>query len=548
MNWNQFLGLIRLRYLLSKNQIAKGGMVNATIYAVAFFFLIVFAVTSFVGTLIGGAFYLADQDPSNIIFIWNAVTLVFVGASLFEFVNRIQQNDVIEVERLLHLPMTFSGAFLLNYVSTWFTLNILSFAPCMLGLAIAMPLAKGPATIVAIPLTLTFLFMVTSMFYLARGWFAELVKNKRTKGWLMIGLPFCVGGLAIGVSKALKSFPTGDLMSELPCGFLTLGVDRANRFGSWLPGILGTVCMLVIGSGCLFFAYRKSLKKYTGENVVGRTKTDHATGLGWKQSRQFNTLPGTSAQSSAVAMATMKSLRRAPECLAAVIPAIAAVLLGSPYLIGMKGYEIPIAMRDWLPFGVIFVTMIGFPAFLFSTYSYDRDGFRAFVLSPLPRAEILHGKNLGIGIPTVITGWITLLILQIFVPQKMFWFVGTLIQIPAAYLFLCLIGHLISIFFPIGFKRGSMTPVNVKALPAIVLYAGIIVGPAIATIPAKITHGISVVFESYFAMPMGWLYVVLSLIQLVASWVIYRNCLSPLATLLWNHEPEILQAVANIPE
>ncbi|MFK7770033.1 MAG: hypothetical protein AB8B55_22685, partial [Mariniblastus sp.] len=80
------------------------------------------------------------------------------------------------------------------------------------------------------------------------------------------------------------------------------------------------------------------------------------------------------------------------------------------------------------------------------------------------------------------------------------------------------------------------------------LYAGIIVGPAIATLPAKITHGISVVFESYFAMPMGWLYVVLSLIQLVASWVIYKNCLSPLATLLWNHEPEILQAVANIPE
>lgn len=548
MNWKQLLGLVRLRYCLSKNQIAKGGKVNAVIFTALFFLLSALAVVSFVSTAYGGAFFLRAFNPRRILFIWNMITLVYLGASAFDFVNRIQQNDAIEIDRLLHLPMTLKGAFVLNYVSSLANLNILVIVPSMLGLAIAMPFARGWPTAIAIPLTLSFIFMVTALMYQLRGWFAELNKNKRTKGWLMILIPFSAIAAFVGVTEFLDANSIKIFSDEFPLGPLSWGLNSANQFGNIVPGLIGTACMLSIGGASLYFAYRKSLKKYTGAVAVSKAASGRAKSTNWEQSSQFKKLPLTSIHASAVALAGMASLRRAPEVFAAIVPAIAAIFLGGPYLIGMDGYDIPVLVRGWLPMIAVFITLIGFPAFLFSTYSYDRDGFRAFVLSPLHRKEILHGKNLAIGIPTVICGWLTLLILQIFVPQNIFWFLGSLVQIPTSYLLLCLVGHSISIFLPIGFKRGSMQPVNAKVIPAIAVYVGVLIGPVIASLPTMLVYSVLQFVESFYEFQTAWIYLLVSLVQLVITWAIYRLCLVPMATWLWRREPEILEVVANIPE
>ena len=196
---------------------------------------------------------------------------------------------------------------------------------------------------------------------------------------------------------------------------------------------------------------------------------------------------------------------------------------------------------------MVYLTLIGFPAFLFSTFSYDRDGFRAFMLCPAPRHEILHGRNIGIGILTLICGVLTLVYVQYFITTGPGWFLGTLIQIPACFLILALLGNAISIFLPIGFKRGSMSPVNVKVVPAVAIYVGVLLGPALAMTPASIAWSIGKV--AYYAdWPGGWVYFGLSVLQLVITWVVYRMCLVPLGRGLWNQETEIVQVVANIPE
>ncbi len=548
MTWNQLIGLTRLRFRLTKNQIVKAGSLNAALLTVAFILLIFFAVSSFIATAIGGAVLLRNLSPEWIVLIWNVLSLVFIGSSLVEFANRVQQNDAIEIDRLLHLPMSFGGAFSLNYLSSLVSFNTLMLTPTIIGLSIAMPFAKGWPSIVAIPLALSFLFMVTALMYQLRGWFADLAKNKRTKGWMMIIIPFMIVGIIIGSTEVIGSSSIQTLISEFPLGFLSSGIDAANQHANILRGLVGTGCMIAIGSASLFFAYRKAMKKYTGADVATRAAARESVASSWDQSSQFNKLPWTSEQESAVALAGLKSLRRAPEVLAAIVPIAAAILLGGPYLIGMDGYDISPFFQSQLPILVIFLTLIGFPAFLFSTYSYDRDGFRAFILSPLPRETILHGKNLAIGIPTVICGWLSLLVLQIFFPVGLMWFLGSAIQIPAAFLLLCFLGHLVSIFAPVGFKRGSMQPVNLKLIPAIAIYAGVLAGPGLAIFPAMFAHELSKFAGFYFGGSFGWLYVLLSTIQLVITWFVYRWSLPSIAVWLWNRQPEILQTVANIPE
>ena len=548
MNWKQLTGLIGLRYRLIKNQIVKGGTFNTAFLTVAFILLIFMSMTSFFGTVIGGAFLLGQLDSNWIMLTWNVATLVFVGSSLFEFANSVQQNDAIKMDRLLHLPVTFGGAFSLNYLSSLASLNMLMLAPLVIGLAIAMPIAKGWHCAIAIPLSMSFLFMVTALMYLLRGWFAELAKNKRTKGWLMIVVPFALVGLIMAMAEFAKSSSIQSVISESPIGFLSSGIDAANRSANLLPGVIGTACMTAIGVASLFLAYRKSMKQYTGADVATRSSGREAVANSWEQSCQFNKLPWTSEAESSVALAELKCLRRAPEVLAAVIPLIAAVILGGPYLIGMEGYSVSPFFKSQLQISVIFLTLIGFPAFLFSTYSYDRDGFRAFMLSPLPRETILHGKNLAIAIPTVICGWFSLLVLQIFLPVGIVWFLAAIIQVPAAYLLMCFLGHIVSIYTPIGFKRGSMQPVNLKLVPAIAIYVGVLAGPGLAVIPAMFAQELSRFTGYYFGASFAWLYVVLSVIQLLVTWVIYRRSLPLIASWLWSREPEILQTVANIPE
>jgi len=320
-----------------------------------------------------------------------------------------------------------------------------------------------------------------------------------------------------------------------------------GSLGNAIGGFFG---MLAIACGALYFSWRSSLKKFTGESSGGGKATaGSAIATEWIAMRQFNQLPLMSAHASGVANTTIKNLIRAPEVLAALLPLAAGLFFGTPYLLGWEGYEMSAWVQESIPMMLIFLTLIGFPAFLFSTFSYDRDGFRAFMLSPAPRKEILHGRNIGIGILTVICGVATLGLVQCFLPCGIGWFLGHLIQIPACYLLLTMLGNAISIFLPIGFKRGSMSPVNVKVLPAIAIYVGVLIGPAVAMTPASICWSLAKLLDfSSIQFPSGWAYFLLSVITLGVVLLVYKLCLTPLGRGLWSRETEIVQVVANIPE
>lgn len=547
MSWTQFVAMVRLRFQLTKNQLSRVNTLNSVLYSIIAMFVAFTAAWSFLGSAIGGVYLFRNLTPSQAIFLWNIVTAVLVFACFFEFVNRVQQNDAIEIGRLLHLPISFHGAFFLNYASSLVSLNMLMLAPIVFGFAIAMPIANGWRTAVSIPLAISFLFVLTSLMYLMRGWFAARMKNKRTKGWLAIIVPFSAIGIFMLLIPMMEDQSLYKQLESSPIGWLSSGINHANVDGNIVPGLLASLAMFVAGGACLWYAFKTSMKKYTGADVSARTSELSKPSEDWSTSGQFKQLPGTDQVSGSIALTSMRSLLRSPEVLAAFLPVVVTFLLGGPYLLGWEGYEISDSVLPWLPLGMIFITLIGFPAFLFSTFSFDRDGFRAYMLSPAPRKKILHGKNLGIGILTVVCGWISMILLQCFIPTGVGWFLGMLVQIPATYLLLTIIGNLISVFCPIGFKRGSMQPVNVAVIPALAIYLGVFAGPVLSMVPTVIAFSIANM-SLIAGSASGWIFFVLSILQLLAAWGIYQWCLGPLGEWLWNQETKIVEVVANIPE
>ena len=509
------------------------------------------AVWSFLGSAIGGVFLFRTLTPTNVIFVWNIVTAVFIFALFIEFLNRIHQNDSIEIDRLLHLPISFHGAFILNYASSLVSLNMVMLAPIIFGLAIAQTIAHGWKTAVSFPLVISFVFVLTALMYTLRGWLDAKMKNKKTKGWLTIIMSFsAVGGVLVG-TRLMENDSIHHQFTSVPFGWLSSGINQAHAHGNILPGILASFAMFVGGCASLWMAFNSSMKKYTGADVSNRTAKANHVNADWQNSRQFKRLPGTDNIAGPIAKATITNLLRAPEILAALLPVAATFLLGGPYLLGWEGYDVPDSFLLWLPIGMLFITLIGFPAFLFSTFSYDRDGFRAWVLSPAPRQKVLQGKNIGIGILTVGCGWISLLLLQCFLPVSFGWFLGMMVQVPATYLLIALMGNLVSVFCPIGFKRGSMQPVNISVISALAVYIGVFLGPTLAMIPSFISFAISQIIlstEIVNQMGAGWFFLTLSVLQLLVSWGIYRWCLGPLGKWLWLQETKIVDVVANIPE
>ncbi len=332
-----------------------------------------------------------------------------------------------------------------------------------------------------------------------------------------------------------------------PPGWLALGIIRADE-GKSIPAILGSLALFAMGLASLCFSYRSSMRKYKGIERK-RTRKTKVQALDAKTDNfMFKKLPFVSEHISAVAVSGFRGILRSPEAKMVLIMPIVLGMVGGSLLIGSSDFKIPVIFRPLIPVGVITMTMFGLTSLLFNQFGIDRDGFRAFVLAPIKRKDILIGKNLavaplGFGISFLLIGAV-----QIFVPQGFMSLLAALVQLPAVYLLYCILGNFVSIFFPMGIKRGSMQPANPRFIPMLILILGSILGPTLLMLPTALACGIPMLIEATTEVSMGWLFLVLSIIQLAATWIAYLWILNPMDTWLWNRGPKILDVVANIPE
>lgn len=326
MSWAHLSTVLWLRWRIRANQIKRYGSVNAVITAILYVLLLVFAASSFVGAMPIGKYLLADVRPVVLMLVWDGIVVSFLFCWMIGVITELQRSESLSPDKFLHLPVTLSGVFLVNYVSSLFSLSSIVFVPAMLGLAIGLAAGRGFSMLWALPLIAAFFLMLTALTYQLRGWLAAMMSNPRRRRTIIVGLTIGLVLIAqtpnvinlwasdqrdrkstrtrqspqeilLNAQRAAGAMTQEEFLRQqaelkraadkeqqakrqvetdqfghwarranqvLPPGWLPWGVVTAAEGGWWQP-LLAIAGMVAIGMASLARAYRTTIRYYTGQ-------------------------------------------------------------------------------------------------------------------------------------------------------------------------------------------------------------------------------------------------------------------------------------------
>ncbi|TAK91156.1 MAG: hypothetical protein EPO07_19910 [Verrucomicrobia bacterium] len=581
MNWEQLKTILWLRWRLTRNQWARSGGLGAVIAAVVAVSMFVLGGVSFAGALLGGIFGLGEAKPPVIMGIWFGVTVAFLFLWLIGLLNELQRSESIDLQRLMHLPVALGQMFVMNYLVSHLALSIVLFVPAMMGLGLGLVISRGPAMLWLIPLALGMVFMITAWTYCLRGWLATLMSNPRRRRTVIMGItaafillaqapnlyfnvilrfgrptPGATSAEARRQRDANKSFNQekfNQLVAAqkfIPPLWLPVGA-RALAEGRVLPAWLGTLGCFALGALGLRRAYRSTLRFYHGESggkaaaqiktVATPTATIPTPAKAGTRFLELR-LPAVPEQAAALALATFRSMLRAPEVKMAWGTSFLVTLILGCSLLFRTAPKLPEAVKPFIATGAVAFSIFMLVQFLANQFGFDREGFRALILSPADRRLILIGKNLaclpvsagfGVLLLTVITVWLHLSLSVL---------LAALFQLVALLLLVGLVGNLLSILVPYRIQHGSMKPTKMPGLAMLVMMVCQMIFP-VAMIPAFVPPLAGLLWEKAGwpdAVPVNLL---LSIALAGVAGLAYWQMLAPLGRLLQRRETKILGVV-----
>jgi ABC-2 type transport system permease protein len=137
VNWEHFKAIAWLRWRLSRNQWKRAGIVNRVIVAVFTVSLFVCAGLSFFLALVLGILLLPKASPLHVTFVWDGIVAVFSFGWVFSMLTAIQRSELPSLDKFLHLPMSLRTAFIMNYLTTFLSFNVICIVPGAIGLSLA---------------------------------------------------------------------------------------------------------------------------------------------------------------------------------------------------------------------------------------------------------------------------------------------------------------------------------------------------------------------------------------------------------------------------
>ena len=551
MNGKHFRAFLWLRWRLRVNQFRKAGTLSTVLFFVFVVLVLIAAVGFAVAGFLVGFFALPDAKPPVVrLLVWDGVIAAFLFFWMIGLLSDLQRSEGLALDKVMHLPVSPSGAFAINYLSSLVSLTLIAFLPGMVGLILGQVFAGSASMLLALPLLAAFVLAVTGVTYQFQGWLASLMSNPRrrrtvvvfvTLGVILITqLPNMVNMARpwergsdpmepVRQSKQLASDQADVAMkkitpeeyerrvketaakqeersqqmlaqteqiarlisSVLPPGWLALGAaDLAS--GSPLPALLGTLGFGLIGAVSLWRAYRTTIRLYTGQFTgpsPRRTVRPQSPADPNKVRMLEWRLPWVPEPASAVALAAFRSLVRAPEAkMALVAPLIVFIMIGGSML--STKVQPPAEARPFLALGAAaMVVLLSGVQLIGNQFGYDRAGFRAYVLSPAPRRSILLGKNLATAPLGIGLGLAVLLLVGTAFPMRVDYYPAVAMQLVSVYLLFCLLANALSILAPMPMAAGSMQPRQIKMGPALLQVAFMAVLPVIL-VPTFIPFGI----------------------------------------------------------
>ena len=178
---------IWLRWRIRINQISKGGVANTVLLAVLAVMGAMVSCGLAIGLFLVGFLALAMLTPT-ILFVWDGMVVGCLFLWLTGLITELQRSESLSLTKFLHLPVSATGVFLINYLSSFISINLLIFGPAMLALALGLVLSRGPVMLLQLPLVAAFFFMMTALTYQFQGWLAALMVNPRRRRTIVVFL------------------------------------------------------------------------------------------------------------------------------------------------------------------------------------------------------------------------------------------------------------------------------------------------------------------------------------------------------------------------
>jgi hypothetical protein len=545
-----------------------------------------------------------------LLLVWDGATFLFLFFWGLGVVNELQRSEVLSLDKFLHLPVSLSSAFVINYLSSLFSLTLLIFVPGLLGLTLGQAFSRGPLMLLVLPLLAAFLLMITALTHQFRGWLASLMVNKRRRRTIafLLGAFFLLLSQSVNLINLFR--PWGDGTNErltrlheeqtglrqalaerkitmaefqkrindsqrayeeqtskeyaetwqqveqiagvlnlaLPPGWLPLGAVAAAE-GNPLPALFGMVGMALIGAASLWRSYRTTLRLYMGEFTAGKKKAvpvEPAEGRPPAPAAApaymlEKSLPWVSEPTSAIAMATFRSLTRAPEAkMLLMTPVLLVIAFVAIFL--RQGINVPEMARPLFAFGAMAMIVMTMTQLVGNQFGFDRNGFRVLVLCAAARRDVLMGKNLGCAPFALGMAAVVLVVMQVLKPMRLDHFAALAPQLVAMYLVFCLLANLLSILAPVPVTAGALKVSSLKGVALAYHIASAFVLP-LAIAPLMLPLGIEALLDWLGLLSGVPVCLLLSVLECAVVVLLYRVAITWEGMLLQARELKILEAV-----
>jgi ABC-2 type transport system permease protein len=578
MDWSQLRTIIWLRWRLTRNQWSRSGQLNAVLTMIVVAVCIAIGVGGGLAGVLAGLFSLAKAPPRTMLVVWDMIIGALMFFWMIGIVSEIQRSETVDISRMLHLPISLRDIFLVNYLASHLTISIILFLPAMLGLSLGLMMAGRWSMILMFPLVLGVVFMITAWTYCLRGWLAALMVNKRRRRTViavvtfsfvvLVQLPNIISNLARDrkrhrpntvksapleeqaikppISRSRRPIPHAVLVAHKAVPFLWVGNGAMSLAkGNALPAVLSAAGAFCIGGLGLRRAYRSTIRFYQGHTVGRRPKHKTKAKKAHALRRNFleKQLPGIPDEAAALALAFFRSLSRAPEVKMALATSFIMLLLFGAMFFARGISGLSDNFKPLIATAVVVVyTFLGMCNLMFNLFGFDRGGFRQLVLLPVPRRQILLGKNLAF-LPFAIGFGLTSLVLVKIILRISFTIVlAAGLQLVAAFVLLSIAGNLISVLVPYRITPGSMKRTKTSTMTSFLIFISRLFFP-VAMVPMLLPPAMGLLVSYLGWLPAGLVNLLFSILLLVLLVFFYWLSLPGLGNMLLKREIQILQVV-----
>jgi hypothetical protein len=334
----------------------------------------------------------------------------------------------------------------------------------------------------------------------------------------------------------------------LPPGWLPLGAQALAESNLW-PALLCILGLALIGTASLWRSYRTTMRLYTGQFSSGKKRPSTA-GTAPAERAPDRTLerrlPWLSEHAQAIALASFRSLTRAPEAkMILLTPLMLLIVFGAMFF--RQTVDVPPPVRPLMGVGAMAMILLSMIQLIGNQFGFDRSGFRVYVLCSARRREILLGKNLAVAPVALVMGLVLVAAVQVVLPMRIDHFLAVMTQLVSMYLVFCMLANCLSILAPLPVAAGSMRPANIKMIPMLLHLVFMFLFPLVLS-PIMLPLGVEVLLNQF-----GWfvgmpIYLVLSGLVCVAVIYLYRFVLTWEGVLLQAREQKILEIVTSKAE